>query len=239
MSAVSITRSSRATRHVRHYRIALAFAGTCVLLFFVWKAVTLLNWNPRYRVGQEMDRLNGVAVFYNGCVGHTSGRNLAPDGYNLGIQYQCVEFVKRYYFEHLNHRMPDSYGHAKQFFDAALADGALNIRRDLLQYTNGSESKPRADDLLVFGPSLLNRYGHVAIVSAVTTSDIEIVQQNPGPFGSSREKLSLVSQDGRWRCESSRVLGWLRKDPKTLQGTRASRLAPEANSTSSAAGSRR
>lgn len=203
-----------ATVSKRSYRgAALAFAAVCVLLVLVWKAATLLNWNPRYRVGSEVDRLNRVAVFYNGGVGHSSGRNLAPDGYNLGLKYQCVEFVKRYYYERLNHKMPDAYGHAKQFFDPAVADGARNPSRDLLQFHNGGQSKPLADDLLVFGPSILNRYGHVAIVSAVTDSDLEIVQQNPGPFGSSRERISLVSQNGRWTCGNSRILGWLRKDP--------------------------
>ena len=194
-------------------RAAIALTGTLLLLLVLWKAATLLNWNPRYRVGQEIDRLNGVAVFYNGGVGHSSGRHLASDGYNLGIRYQCVEFVKRYYHERLNHRMPDSYGHAKQFFDGTLADGARNPRRDLVQYVNGGVSKPRPDDLIVFGPSVLNRYGHVAIVSRVTDSELEIVQQNAGPFGSSRERLPLVSDSGRWRCQNGRVLGWLRKEP--------------------------
>lgn len=201
-----------ATHPIRYRRAALTLAGALVLLVLAWKAVTLLNWNPRYRVGQEIDRLNGVAVFYNGGVGHSSGRNLAPDGYNLGIKYQCVEFVKRYYYEHLNHKMPDAYGHAKQFFDRALSDGALNAGRGLRQYANGGSSQPRPDDLLVFGPSLLNRYGHVAIVSVVTDSELEIVQQNPGPFRSSREKLPLVLEKGRWWCRNDRVLGWLRKE---------------------------
>ncbi len=201
------------TRPVRRRRIVLAAAGVCVLCFGLWWAATNLNWNPRYEVGQQVDALNGVAVFYNGGVAHSSGRNLAPDGYNLGIKYQCVEFVKRYYYKRLNHKMPDTYGHARQFFDPTLPDGALNTQRDLLQYVNGSKSKPRPDDLLVLGPSLLNRYGHVAIVSDVTDSDIEIVQQNPGPFGPSRVRLPLRQQDQRWRIEDERLLGWLRKAP--------------------------
>jgi hypothetical protein len=224
------------TRPVRHRRIALASAGTCLWLVLVWKAATVLNWNPRLRLGQEIDRLNGVAVFYNGGVAHSSGRNLAADGYNLGIKYQCVEFVKRYYYERLGHRMPDSYGHAKHFFDAALEDGALSPKRDLLQYANGGRSKPRPDDLLVFGPSLLNRYGHVAIVSAVTDSALEIVQQNPGPFGSSRAELPLVCEGGRWRCQNPRVLGWLRKDPNTVQRTPVNPEAQAAGGTSLEAG---
>ncbi len=49
-------------------------------------------------IGSIIDEFNGVAVYYNHNVGNVSGRNLAPDGYNLGLKYQCVEFVKRYYF---------------------------------------------------------------------------------------------------------------------------------------------
>ncbi len=193
-------------------RPALIAALSLALLFLGWKAATFLNWNPRYRVGQEIDKLNGVPVFYNGGIAHSSGRNLASDGYNLGIRYQCVEFVKRYYYEHLHHRMPDTYGHARQFFDASVPDGGRNTKRDLQQYRNGGQSQPRPDDLLVFGPSVLNRYGHVAIVSAVTNCTVEIVQQNPGPFGRSRELLPLRFENGGWRCGTGRVLGWLRKE---------------------------
>jgi hypothetical protein len=196
--------------HRRIRKVVLVFATGGLLLVLVWKAATLLNWNPRCRVGQEIDRLNGVVVYHNGRVGHTAGRNQAADGYNLGLKYQCVEFVKRYYYERLNHKMPDSFGHAKEFFDPVLPDGAWNSRRGLLQFANGGRSKPRPDDLLVFGPSLWNRYGHVAIVSAVTDSTVEIVQQNAGPFGPSRENIQLLSENGRWRLKNSRILGWLR-----------------------------
>ena len=178
-----------------------------MLLVLLWKAATHWNLNPRCRVGQEIDCLNGVTVFYNGGVAHSSGRTLASDGYNLGIKYQCVEFVKRYYYEHLHHKMPDSYGHAKQFFEPDLPDGAWNPKRGLLQFANGSRSRPRADDLLVLGPSLLNRYGHVAIVSVVNDTAAEILQQNPGPFRPSRERMPLRSDGGVWTYENRRVLG--------------------------------
>src|SRR5690606_35208838 len=89
-----------------------------------------------YEWGDRVDSLHGVYVYYNGSVGNVKGRNLAPDGYNLGLKYQCVEFVKRYYYEHLEHKMPDSYGHAKDFFDNAVGDGKLNKRRALIQYNN-------------------------------------------------------------------------------------------------------
>jgi hypothetical protein len=63
--------------------------------------------------------------------------------------------------------MPDSYGHAKDFFNPAIADGQLNTQRNLLQFTNGSKSQPKVNDILVLDKSKTNPYGHVAIISAV------------------------------------------------------------------------
>ena len=53
-----------------------------------------------YSPGSKLDSLNGVYVYFNGSMRNVSGRNTTPDGYNLGLKYQCVEFVKRYYYKH-------------------------------------------------------------------------------------------------------------------------------------------
>lgn len=162
-------------------------------------------------IGDKVDSLNGVYVFYNGEVSNVSGRNRAEGGYNLGLKYQCVEFVKRYYYQHLNHKMPDSYGHAKDFFNVDLKDGQINTQRALKQFTNPSSTKPQVNDLIVMGGTLFNKYGHVVIVSDVSDSRIEIIQQNPGKRGKSRESLKLVNSDGKWKIDHSNILGWLRK----------------------------
>ena len=169
-----------------------------------------IDLNPSLKVGQKIDEFNGVAIYYNGSVDNIDGRRLTKDGYNLGLKYQCVEFVKRYYYEALNHKMPDTYGHAKDFFDPSITDGKKNKQRNLLQYTNPSISKPKTHDLLVFSGTLLNKYGHVAIIVNVTSNNIEIIQQNPGPFGSSRETFDLTYKNGKWKIENERILGWLR-----------------------------
>lgn len=163
------------------------------------------------KIGDKVDSLNGVYVYYNGSVGHVDGRNLAPDGYNLGLKYQCVEFVKRYYYEHYAHKMPDSYGHAKSFFKAGQDDGAVNKERGLHQYANGSKTSPKVGDLLVFDGNVWNEYGHVAIISEVGEEDIEIVQQNPGPGAESRIRIGLTMEEGRWKIARGDALGWLRK----------------------------
>ena len=184
----------------------------CVLFAVcgLYCVATRLNLSPGTSVGDVVDSFNGVSVHHNGGISASSGRNLTPDGYNIGIRYQCVEFVKRYYNERFSHRMPDTYGHAKDFFERGLADGTPNSRRGLLQFVNGGTHAPAAEDIIVLAPWIFNRYGHVAIVSAVSGDALEVVQQNPGPFGKTRKTYRLSTRDGRWQVENGRVLGWLR-----------------------------
>ena len=146
--------------------------------------------------GTPVDSLDGVLVYYNGSVDHVDGRNITSDGYNLGLKYQCVEFVKRYYYQHFHHKMPNAFGHAKDFFDSIVNDGELNTKRNLLQFKNGSKSQPKKGDLLVMNATIFNSYGHVAIISSIDEHKIEIIQQTPGPAAPSRVKLPLVKKNG-------------------------------------------
>lgn len=156
--------------------------------------------------GAPLDSLHGVVVYYNGGTGAVHGRNMV-DGYNVGLKYQCVEFVKRYYLEHYHHRMPNSYGHAKDLFDPSLADSTFDQARGLMQFRNGSTTMPLVGDLLVMDGWPGNPYGHVAIISQLADGEVEVIQQNTG---SPRDSHDLDLVDGRWRIDNDRVLGWLR-----------------------------
>ncbi len=187
----------------------LTAIGTAALLFFLYR------WNeqqPRrtYAIGERLDSLNHVVVYYNGGMGNVSGRNTAPNGYNIGLKYQCVEFVKRYYYEYYGHQMPNAYGNAIDFFNRSLKDGELNKDRDLIQHTNPSKSKPRVGDLIVMDATFTNPYGHVVIVSAVTENEVEIIQQNAGNPDHPRDVFDLEQDNGFWEIDHSRILGWLR-----------------------------
>jgi hypothetical protein len=171
-----------------------------------------INPNQKYYIGEPIDSFNNVIVYYNGMVGHSGERNVAADGYNIGMKYQCVEFVKRYYYERLHHKMPDSYGNAKDFFDRTLPDSGLNVKRNLIQYKNGTNYAPQPEDLLILDGHAGNKFGHVAIISHVTDTSVAIIQQNPGPFGKSRDTLKLIQTQSKWCVKPDRVLGWLRKD---------------------------
>ncbi len=178
---------------------------------FVWLYSANIANAKEYQLGDVVDSLDGVAVYYNGKISHVKERNLAPDGYNIGLKWQCVEFVKRYYYEYYNHKFPNSYGHAKDFFNKSVKDGAYSRERGLNQYKNGSQRRPQKGDLIIFDGSTFNPYGHVAIISAVFDDKIEIIQQNPGPSARSRISLKLTHKRGLWFVEANGVLGWLRK----------------------------
>lgn len=203
-------KENRKKRRQLWVKLLIAVVVLCVLGMGGWCLATKVNLNPNHEVGDIIDELDGVAVYFNGGVGHTAERNLAPDGYNLGIKYQCVEFVKRYYYEHYSHKMPDVWGHAIAYFDPDLPHGVLNVKRGLVQYHNGGDVKPQKGDLVVYGATRLNPYGHVAIVAAVTDDVVTIIQQNPGPRAPSRETYGFGAAGGGFRIHNDRILGWLR-----------------------------
>lgn len=188
----------------------IAAAGILLAVALGWHFSKDVNPNLAHKIGDPIDSLDGVVVYYNGMVAHCGERTIGSGGYNIGIRYQCVEFVKRYYYEHFNHKMPDAYGNAKDFFDRAIPDGALNAKRDLLQFTNPGKAKPQHGDLVIFDGHPGNSFGHVAIVSNVTASGVTIIQQNPGPFAPSRVTFPLDSSGGKFHIGQDRLLGWLR-----------------------------
>ncbi|WP_206363063.1 CHAP domain-containing protein [Stenotrophobium rhamnosiphilum] len=190
-----------------HLYAALVIATS---LLAIPAALAQVSAAPAPKVGDVVDRLNGIPVYFNGAIGHSNGRNITVDGYNLGLRYQCVEFVKRYYYQRLKHRMPNASGNAVQYFDAKVADGGLNKSRGLLQYRNGSPTAPQLEDILIFGPRPGNPYGHIVIVSAVAEGSLEFIQQNPGSSGRSRQTLALRRSDNGVTVNHPRVLGWLR-----------------------------
>ncbi|WP_252236147.1 CHAP domain-containing protein [Clostridium sp. ZS1] len=160
-------------------------------------------------IGIILDTYEGVDVYYNGSdYGKNHGKNYSNDGYYYGYKWQCVEYIKRFFYEAKAHKMPNVYGNAKDFFDQELEQGALNEKRGLYQYKNGANEKPMKDDLLVFTDT---NYGHVVIISEVGDNYIEVVQQNMGQ--ESRDKFELTFIDNKYYVGGKREpAGWLRKE---------------------------
>jgi len=101
--------------------------------------------------------------------------------------------------------MPNGYGHAKNFFNKNVKNGSLNKERNLLQFYNENAESPKENDLLIFD----GEFGHVAIITKVTSNEIEIIQQNI--YMTPREHYKLTFENGNYTIgERRKPLGWLR-----------------------------
>jgi surface antigen len=158
------------------------------------------------KVGTKIDEYKGVAVYSNGKDYVASyGLNFSDDGYYYGLKWQCTEYVKRFYYSVFKHKMPDGAGNAKYYFNPMLEQGSYNSQRGLIQYKNGGNVKPQADDIIVFTDG---KYGHVAIISAVGKDWIEVIQQNSEV---PRKKYTLTKSDNEYFVDGDRKpAGWLR-----------------------------
>jgi len=156
--------------------------------------------------GQELARYREVPAFYNGP---TWTDSCLPYG-KYGYPYQCVEYVRRFYAQALGVDTSKANGwggNAKDYYSTASAKG-------LMRFANGHTTvPPQPDDIIVFDGSKTNAYGHVAVVTSVNGSKVNLVEQNWSPTGEAMVSLSQDSQTHYWTIASRRglpVLGWLR-----------------------------
>lgn len=154
--------------------------------------------------GWEIGSADGVKAYYNGMVeSQTWGSHLIQGKY-MGEKWQCVEFVRRYYYLVLGYYI-SGRGDAKTWFKN-VPDGSKGFD-GLTQYNNGSQAKPAAKDILVMSAGI---YGHVAIIQSVSDTSVIIAQQNVGT--KFNETLALRLENGKWTIKDSRVSCWLRKE---------------------------
>ncbi len=179
------------------------------IIHFIFLFLPLLqisSFSPE--VGDVIDSYNSVPVYFNGSPHNVFGRNVDASGYNLGLRYQCVEFVKRYYYTCLDHAMPNSYGHAKDFFDKTLPDRGYNSERALLQFRNTRTYHPLENDIIIYDGNKRNPYGHMSIVTDVGTDYVKTIQQNMGI--DTRDRIKLVEFEGVITLADYDIVGWLR-----------------------------
>ncbi len=159
--------------------------------------------------GDQLD-----SAIYQGVVARSNGqfqgkaKSCGGRG-SYGLQYQCVEYIRRFYGDALgvNTKSPSPWAslNAVDFFDNA-------ARLGLTAYGNGESMIPPASgDILVFNSTTTNPYGHVAIVTDVSATTVSIIEQNWSRTGTA--SLGLVKQNGIYiinRRGNYEVLGWLK-----------------------------
>jgi hypothetical protein len=165
---------------------------------------------PAPPCGTDLATYNGVAAKSNGEDQGTSDQWCAGSG-TYGLQYQCVEYIKRYYKEALSIDTTSKVWklNAVDFYKRASTLG-------LLTYVNSqSLVAPAPDDIIVFGSTKNNSYGHVAIVVNVSAGFVNCIEENWS--GNGMAILQLGQQNGVYTINprgAYKILGWLRSPPK-------------------------
>ncbi len=121
--------------------------------------------------------------------------------------YQCVEYVKRFYSQAIGLNTSGWHGNGTDYYGSATAKG-------LTAYPNGGTEAPKPDDILCFSGST---YGHVAIVTGVSATQVQLIEQNWARyscFSPPNSPVTLTITNGHYTCSnrgSYVVQGWIRK----------------------------
>jgi hypothetical protein len=121
--------------------------------------------------GTTMSSYNGVAAKSNGvdqCTGSCCGGEIST-----GCAYQCVELAQRYMYE--------KHGITPIWYD--------NANMMCSSYPSGisKTSNPQPGDLFV---RTSGTYGHVAVITAVHSSTVDVIEQNNSPYGTNTYNIA-------------------------------------------------
>jgi surface antigen len=161
--------------------------------------------------GTNLGDFNGVTVFSNGSPSFNSGQNNYINGTYIGLKWQCVEYVRRYYFTQFAINLAARYlGNANTWYDNA---GTMGLQR----FPNGSNTAPQVGDVLTSNGGFA---GHIAIVRSVSGNQVCTAQQNFSEDATDVNRcLSLTNTGGNFTVgafgSGYPVQGWLRRQGTT------------------------
>ena len=163
-----------------------------------------------FSFGTVLGSFNNVEAYSNGSVDYDSKQFNTATGINTGLEWQCVEYVNRYYYivYGMNLKSTSMYGNADHYFPNASAAG-------LTSYSNGNSNSPQIGDILCFSGG---GYGHVAIIRNVGTNQVTVIQQNVSEnTNDANYSYPMTVSNGTYTIDGSRLgstyncQGWLRK----------------------------
>ena len=99
-----------------------------------------------------------------------------------GLTWECVEFVRRWYI--MNYHMSFEYiENAYDIWNISFVKHMLNNKiYPFISIINTNLCIPHVGDILVYRPTELNPYGHVAIVICIEDIFVYISEQNHGTW---------------------------------------------------------
>lgn len=158
----------------------------------------------------SMPACGTVMASFGATKAYSNGKNTGT-GYSCagagsyGLQYQCVELVQRHFKTNWGLRW---WGNAKD-----LLNNAPKASVDV--YYNGDAAHPPVPGDMIVWTS--GTYGHVALVTAVSSSGVSIIEQNVTGSGSAVLPYDGKSVGARWG--SWVPAGWAHAKANTAGGT--------------------
>lgn len=165
----------------------------------------------------------GNVLAYSNC--NSRCINPAPvkwHGVYTGIKWQCVEYARRWLLVNRG----EVYGDVKIAADIWALPYVTRVKDKkkfrMVNYVNGSRTKPVAGDLLIYAKAYLNT-GHVAVIAAVKTRSktIDILEENyrnmkwPGHYA---RRIHYILRKGHYWILDPYILGWkhITRQPYTI-----------------------
>jgi surface antigen len=159
--------------------------------------------------GTYLGQFNTVAAYSNGSVNYNSGQRNSVNGVDTGLKWQCVEFVRRYFYTIFG--ISPNGGDALNWYANAPALG-------LERHPNGGTTPPQVGDILCKGYTPGTPFGHVAIIKRVENNRVYTAQQNVSQDSTDLDKwLPLTVSNGTYFVGDSSIQGWLRKPTQAGQ----------------------
>ncbi len=170
----------------------------------------ILDMSPGVINAQDMSDSRSwrgkILGFWNG-VPVQQKRGASQRG-TYGLEYECVEFVNRYYATKLHHKNMTRSGNADSYF-------YLPKEKGLQSFPNGGTEKPCIDDILVFDrDGLGGDPGHAGVITSVEPHQVCIAEQSAPTWYTC---LPVKNADSSWYVgpvpgsAHLPVVGWSRK----------------------------
>lgn len=203
-----------------------------------------IPFNVYKACGVELGSLDGVEAKSNGA-NTTTGQGC--DSSNSG-QWECVDFIKRYYRDALGIvRATSWFGDAQYYFSSAQSDQyekdskgkprLVATNKNLSPFPNGGAMAPAERDIIVFNTPYASN-GHVAIIktiddgcktpsqASVTSCNVTVIEQNwsKDAYGSPltltrNQQAGQTTYDLVRGSSAYKVVGWLRASDANLRPT--------------------
>lgn len=155
--------------------------------------------------------LGDVSAFSNcsaNCVVFSPNKE---KGVYTGIKWQCVEFARRWLLVNKGVVYGDVDVAADIWGKISVVTRVSDNKEISLQARlNGSMERPEVGDLLIYAKEFLGT-GHVAIITAVNASTIEVAEQNFANskwLGGYARKIEWLQHQGRNWILDPYVIGW-------------------------------